>query len=140
MKLPISLPKNGEILARIWSPCSLPCARFGLNMTRKNLRIFIDTSVVFAAVLSPAGGSRKLFLLAEAGLLDLLVGPTVLKECEDVIRRKVPQSLSTLAQLLAVGHVITSSVPTKNQISTARSYVQYVPDARVLAEAIQAQV
>ena len=56
-------------------------------MTPKNLRVFLDTSVVFAAVLSPTGGSRQLFLLGEVGSLTLIVGPTVLQECEQVVRR-----------------------------------------------------
>ena len=54
-------------------------------MTPKNHRVFLDTSVIFAAVLSPTGGARKLFLLGEAGLLQLVVGPTVLNECQDVV-------------------------------------------------------
>jgi len=66
-------------------------------MNQKNLRVFLDTSVVFAAVLSPTGGARKLFLLAEARILRLAVGPTFLKECDEVIRRKAPVSLPTLA-------------------------------------------
>jgi predicted nucleic acid-binding protein len=105
-------------------------------MTRKNLRIFLDTSVIFAAILSPTGGARKLFLLAEAGILTLVVGPTVLMEVEEVVRRKAPGSLSTLAQLLAVSNVETSGKPSSAQIKSAKAYVHYVPDARVLAEAI----
>ena len=105
-------------------------------MTRKNLRVFLDTSVIFAAVLSPAGGARKLFLLAEAGILKLVVGPTVLSECDEVTRRKAPGSLPTLAQLLAIAQTETSSQPSRGQIKTARAYVHYAPDARVLAEAI----
>lgn len=107
-------------------------------MTRKSLRIYLDTSVIFAAVLSPAGGARKLFLLAEAGILKPVVGPTVLRECDEVIRRKAPGSLATLAQLLAMAQTETSSRPTRAQIKTAQSYVHYAPDARVLAEAIAA--
>jgi predicted nucleic acid-binding protein len=107
-------------------------------MTRKSLRVFLDTSVIFAAVLSPSGGARKLFLLAEAGILKLVVGPAVLRECEDVIRRKAPSAISTLAQLLAIGQTETSSRPTRAQLKTARSYVRYAPDAHVLAEAISA--
>ena len=109
-------------------------------MTRKNPRIFLDTSVLFSAVLSQAGGARKLFLLAEAGLLQLIVGPTVLREADEVIRRKAPASLPLLAQLLEAGQVETSSAPTAKQIKSARSLVAYVPDARVLAEAIRADV
>jgi predicted nucleic acid-binding protein len=95
--------------------------------------------VLFAAVLSPTGGARKLFLLAEAGVLRLVVGPTVLQECDEVIRRKAPGSLPRLAQLLAAAQTETSAPPSKHQIKTAQSYVRYVPDARVLAEAIHAK-
>ncbi len=108
-------------------------------MLLKNPRIFLDTSVVFAAVLSPTGGACKLFLLAEAGILKPVVGPTVLKECDAVIRRKAPGSLPILAQLLAAAQMETSAAPTSGQIRMAQSYVRYAPDARVLAEAIHAK-
>jgi len=107
-------------------------------MTPKNPRIFLDTSVVFAAVLSPTGGARKLFVLGEAGLLHLVVGPTVLRECEEVVQRKAPASLPTMAQLLANASLETSLAPTKKQIIAAEVHVQYGPDARVLAEAMLA--
>ncbi len=108
-------------------------------MTPKNPKVFLDTSVLFAAVLSPTGGARKLFLLAEAGVLRLVVGPTVLTECDEVIRRKAPGTSPRLAQLLAAAQTETSAAPTKRQIKTAESYVRYAPDARVLAEAICAE-
>jgi predicted nucleic acid-binding protein len=108
-------------------------------MTEINLRVFLDTSVLFAAVLSPGGGGRKLFLLAEAGVLKLLVGPTVLRECEEVVKRKAPGSLSKLAHLLAAARTETASAPSKRQIDIARSHVYYLPDAQVLAEAIRAK-
>ena len=108
-------------------------------MTPKNPRVFLDTSVVIAAVLSPTGGARKLFLLGEAGVLTLVVGPTVLKECDEVVRRKVPHSLPMLAQLLMTTAMGTSVVPTKKQIAKVQALVRYAPDAHVLAEAIQAK-
>ena len=109
-------------------------------MTRKNLKIFLDTSVLFSAVISPTGGARKLFLLAEAGLLQLIIGPTVLREADEVVRRKAPASLPLFAQLLEAGQVETCSAPTPKQIESARNLVAYIPDAYVLAEAIRAEV
>ena len=99
----------------------------------------MDSSVVFSAVLSPTGGARKLFQLGEAGLLKLYIGPTVLRECEDVVRRKAPNSLPTLAKVLNTAQVETCPAPTELMIECARSLVAYGPDARVLAEAIGAQ-
>lgn len=99
----------------------------------------MDTSAVFAAVLSPSGGARKLFLLGEAGMLHLVVGPAVLQECQEVVERKAPNSLPTLAQLLSSASLETSGKPTKKQISAAKEHIQYAPDARVLAEAMIAK-
>ena len=41
-------------------------------------RVFLDTSVLFAAVLSETGGSHLILKLGEAGALPLLVGSRVL--------------------------------------------------------------
>lgn len=108
-------------------------------MMQRNPKVFLDTSVIIAAVLSPSGGARQVFLLGEAGVLDLIVGPTVLREADEVVRRKAPGSLPLLAQLLTAGRVETSSKPSKKQIKTAQTRVLYIPDAYVLAEAIAAQ-
>jgi predicted nucleic acid-binding protein len=108
-------------------------------MALKNRKVFLDTSVIFAAALSPTGGARKLFQLGEVGMLKLVIGPNVLRECDEVVRRKVPSSLPALAQLLALGRVETSIAPTKRHIVLARSMVEYKPDALVLAEAISAR-
>jgi predicted nucleic acid-binding protein len=94
-------------------------------LTLKSRKIFLDASVIFAAVLSPTGGARKLFQLGEAGILKLAIGPNVLRECDEVVRRKVPSSLPALAQLLALGQVETSIAPTKKHIVFARSIVEY---------------
>jgi predicted nucleic acid-binding protein len=108
-------------------------------MPPKNLKVFLDTSVLFSAVLSSTGGARKLFLLGEAGLLDLLVGRHVLREADEVVRRKVPASLPLLAQLLELGGVGTVLSPTQKQIESAQSVIAYRPDAYVLAEAIRSE-
>lgn len=106
---------------------------------RRSPRIFLDTSVIIAAVLSPSGGARQVFYLGEAGVLDLIVGPNVLREADEVVRRKASGSLPLLAQLLTAGRVETSSKPTKKQIENAQERVLYTPDAHVLAEAIAAR-
>jgi predicted nucleic acid-binding protein len=108
-------------------------------MTQKSLRVFLDTSVLFAAVFSPTGGARKLFHLAEAGVLRLVAGPAVLREADEVVRRKAMASRPVLAQLLDAGRVEISPAPTEMQVEDARQHVQYAPDARVLAEAIRAE-
>ncbi len=101
-------------------------------------KVFLDTSVIFAAVLSPDGGARMVFRLGEVGYLQLMAGKQVLKELEAVIRRKVPQTLPDLAVLLdTVKIVVTPEASTEN-LEQAKRLVAYPPDALILAEAIQA--
>jgi len=103
---------------------------------KSSLRIFLDTSVIFSTVLSDLGGARKLFRLGEAGVIQLIVGPNVLRECEAVVRRKAPASLPTLAYLLELGLVEIAPQPLDKFIAEAQAIVTYQPDAYVLAEAM----
>ncbi|WP_333657600.1 PIN domain-containing protein, partial [Anaerolinea sp.] len=63
-------------------------------------KVFLDTSVIFAAVLSPEGGARMVLRLGESRLVHLWIGRQVLKECEAVILRKAADSLPNMALLL----------------------------------------
>jgi len=67
---------------------------------RADLRVFLDTSVLFAAISSASGGARLILKLGEAGVLSLWVGPWVLREAEAVLARKSPKSKACFALLL----------------------------------------
>lgn len=105
---------------------------------KTKLSLFIDTSVVFAAILSESGGSRRLFRLGELGVVQLLVGPNVLRECEAVVRRKAPDTLHLLAVLLESCGFQQTPAPSQIDYTRAESLVTYLPDALVLAEALAA--
>ena len=106
---------------------------------KRSHRIFLDTSVIFAAVLSESGGGRVLFRLGVAGVLQLIVGSNVLRECEEVVRLKTPVSLPTLAYLLELGMVEITTRSPDEFIEQAKAIVAYEPDAYVLAEAMSAE-
>ena len=105
-------------------------------MIRKVPDIYLDTSVVFAAVLSPVGGSRLVFQLSEAGALRIVLGPHLLKEAEEVVRRKMLSSLPELARLLSAARVEVRETVGMEYLEQARRLVSYQPDAYVLAEAL----
>ena len=105
-------------------------------MTPKSPEIFLDTSVIIAAVMSPTGGARLLFRLAHAGTIQLLVGKGVLGEAEEVMRRKAPELLGLLAQLLDEAGIEIGNEPTSKHVEQAYSLIDYAPDANVLAQAI----
>lgn len=108
-------------------------------MTNPTHKVFLDSSVIIAAVFSETGDSRKLLKLGELGMIHLVVGPHVLRECESVVRRKVPDSLPRLAYLLEVARVDTAAAADEGVIEAARAIVEYLPDAYVLAEAMGAE-
>ena len=72
-------------------------------------------------------------------MLELIVGSIVLRECEEVVRRKAQESLPTLAYLLELGKVEIICRSPDDYIEQARVIVTYEPDAYVLAEAIGAE-
>jgi predicted nucleic acid-binding protein len=105
-------------------------------MTRKIPEIFLDTSVIIAAVMSPTGGARMLFHLAHASTIQLLVGKGVLGEAEEVMQCKAPELLGLLAQLLDEAGIEICDEPTLKHKKQASSLIDYAPDAHVLAQAI----
>lgn len=103
------------------------------------LRVFLDTSAVFAAVLSATGGARALLKLGESDAIRIYVGPTVLREADEVFRRKAADLLPLLATLLHQAQVAVGPAATAEQGAQAAALVDYAPDARVVAEALACQ-
>jgi len=65
------------------------------------------------------------------------VGRSVIQECNDVIIRKAPARLHTLAQLLDSTGIKIGKNPLDKHTQVAKQLLDYPPDAIVLAEAIQ---
>lgn len=101
---------------------------------------FLDTSVLFAAVLSATGGARLILKLGEAGSVCLWVGPQVLREADNVLMRKAPESKALLALLLERAKVNVGPEPDPMMLAQATEVVAYAPDARILAEALAVEV
>ena len=104
-----------------------------------NEQVFLDTSALFAAVLSATGGARQLLKLSEAGVITLWVGPTVLAEMDAVLTCKSPGSKGALALLLDRARVQIGPASAPAMQAQAQAVVTYPPDADVVAEALAAQ-
>ena len=103
-------------------------------------RAFLDTSVLFAAVWSESGGSRLILKLGEAEAVSLWAGPSVLREADAVLKRKAPESRPHMALLLDRAQVRVGPEAGTEAMALARTAVDYVPDAQVLAEALETGV
>jgi len=58
-----------------------------------HLRVFLDSSVFFAAAYSPRGSAHDLILAAFQGTVDLVLSTYVLDETERNLRASAPQAL-----------------------------------------------
>jgi hypothetical protein len=105
---------------------------------KRSHRIFLETCVIFATILSESGSAQVLFSLGEARVLQLMVGSNVPRECEEVVRRKAPASLPTLAYLLELGGGEITTRSPDEFIEQAKAIMVYEPDVYVLAEAMAA--
>jgi len=103
-------------------------------------RVFLDTSVLFAAVWSETGGSRLILKLGEARALSLWIGPCVLREAEAVLKLKSAASRPLMALLLDRAQVQVGPEAGAEALTQAQSVVEYLPDAQVLAEALELHV
>jgi predicted nucleic acid-binding protein len=103
-------------------------------------RVFLDTSVLFAAVLSETGASRLILKLGEAGTLQVWVGARVLQEADAVLARKAAGSKAFFALLLDRARVRVGPAPDQAALLQATAIVEYPPDAHILAEALAAEV
>lgn len=102
-------------------------------------RVFLDTSALFAGVMSPTGGARALLELGEAGLITLCVGPTVLQEADAVFRRKAADLLPLLAALLDRANVQVAGPAAEADRALANGLISHGPDALMVAEALAAR-
>jgi predicted nucleic acid-binding protein len=100
------------------------------------VRVFLDTSALFAAGLSEKGGSRLILKLGEAGAVQLWVGPRVLQEADAVLAHKAAENKALFALLLDQAKVSVGPEPDDTDWDLARTVVDYPPDVRTVAEAL----
>ena len=99
----------------------------------RTVKVYLDSSVLFAGIWSDAGGSRMIIRLGEAGALQIFVSSQVLSEVESAVRRKAPEALGFLALLLDRSRISVLSQPDEEIVKTCMQIVQHPGDAQVLA-------
>ena len=104
------------------------------------IRVFLDTSALFAGLWSEMGGARLLLRLGEAGALQIVLSQQVLNELDNVLRRKAPHLLPGLARLLDRLQVEIASPGSAEQYQRCLALTGHPGDAHILADAWQAGV
>jgi predicted nucleic acid-binding protein len=99
------------------------------------IRIFLDTSALFAGIWSANGRARLILNLGEAGALQIVVSRQVLHELDNVLYRKAPASLPILARLLDRTQVKITPPGSEADYEQCLADTRHPGDARILADA-----
>jgi predicted nucleic acid-binding protein len=114
------------------------------SITTKNImskaRIFLDSSALIAGVLSSAGASRVLLVMAEMGDIDLLINEHVIVECERSLAKKVPEALPELRQTIKDAGLKILKDASPKEVQASLYVISDPNDAPILAAAIKAKV
>jgi len=102
-------------------------------------RIFFDTSVYIAALLSPKGAAGELIRLVEAGVLRMVVSQEVIIEADRVLALKFPEFIQENRRLWKHLAPEIAPDPTINQV---KLFLERLPkaDATILCSAHLAKV
>jgi predicted nucleic acid-binding protein len=96
-------------------------------------RVFLDSSVLYAAAFSPTGPARRLILKGIAGSVTLTISDLVIAETKRNLTRNAPVALPSFTILVdLISPVITN--PTKAAVLQAAQIV-HVKDAPIVAAA-----
>ncbi len=101
-------------------------------------RLFLDASVLIAAIASERGASRVILTLAEVGLVRPVVCPYVLQEVERNLHRKFPDLLPMYRRLLDILNPEQAADPLPAEVQRWAAIIA-PKDAPVLAAAIAAR-
>lgn len=101
------------------------------------MKIFIDTSVIIAALISGKGGSAEIFRLCEIGLCECWISNYIIKETEKVIDRKLPELKGIFKKLIKIKNMkIIKKMPGR-YMKKAEKWIKDKNDVTVLAAAKQ---
>jgi predicted nucleic acid-binding protein len=106
----------------------------------RRIELFLDSSALFAGIVSPDGAARVLLLLAEAGEMHVTVSEQVIAETERALARKTPAALPTYRQAIRQARLRIVRNPPPEQVAAAQGLVAHPPDAPIVLAAVRAQV
>lgn len=101
-------------------------------------KIFLDSSVIIAAVLSPSGGSFCLFQEAKLNRIRIYISQFIFTEVITVLQRKYPAKLSSFYELIRETPINFVKDPSPKSVVTLTSFI-HPDDAPILAAAINSK-
>jgi predicted nucleic acid-binding protein len=102
--------------------------------------LFLDSSALFAGVISASGASRALLVLAEGGQITITVSEQVVVETERAVARKVPGALPDLREALRSTGLRIVPDPSFDEIKEYASIISHKADIPIVVAAAQVRM
>jgi len=102
--------------------------------------LFLDSSALFAGVVSSTGAARAPLLLAERGMVTLVVSEQVVVETERAVARKIPQALAHYREALRSTGLRIVRDPAPEEVQAHRDIIAHQADVPIVVAAMEAQV
>jgi len=104
------------------------------------VKLFLDSSALFAGIASPRGAARVLLLLGETDRAILIVSEQVIAETERATARKIPVALTEVRLAISKSRVMIRPEPSVEAIREHRDWISHSADVPILLAAVQAEV
>ena len=103
------------------------------------IELFLDSSALFAGIISSSGASRALLLLAEAEQISSTISEQVVAETERAIARKVPRALPDVRQAILSSKARIIQDPSKEDVQHHLHLIRHHADVPIVMSAMNAK-
>lgn len=103
-------------------------------------KLFFDSSALVAGAISPTGAARALLVLAETGLISIVVSEQVIAEAERAVARKAPRALSAYRRAVRVAVDRILRDPGLKAIEKHHKIIRHQADVPIVVSAMQGDV
>jgi len=104
------------------------------------IKIFLDSSALFAGVVSSEGAARVQLLLAETDHIAAVVSEQVLTETERAVARKVPQAINDFREAILASKAQIVRDPSPKELSENLDLISHPADVPIVLAAMGAKV
>ena len=102
--------------------------------------LFLDSSALFAGIVSATGAARALLLLAECDQIKITICEQVVAETERAIARKAPKALADLRKAILASKAEIVHDPTPEEVRANLGLIAPPADVPILLAAMKAKV
>ncbi len=104
------------------------------------INLFLDSSALFAGIVSSTGAARALLLLSESDQIIITISEQVVAETERAIARKVPKALADLRKTILASKAQIVHAPTTAEVNANLQLISHQSDVPILVAAMKAEV